>query len=209
VVEWLVCLPLDPRVAGWNLADAIDFLRAIRIRSIPSFGWEVKPEAPCRKILRHVKITCNWERNAYKAKFSLHSSIPCTCSHMTAGRIARGALVDESGVFTCRYHLALFLHAYISAGGRAVGSLVAAVQKISLTPSDMINQIIVQVRKPCWYLNRLRLIKVFHVFVYEYWYNTLKLITTMYFQILTYLPRMISFEFKILLPQSFGHRCNS
>jgi hypothetical protein len=31
------------------------FLRAIKIRSTPSFGWEVKPEVPCRKMLRHVK----------------------------------------------------------------------------------------------------------------------------------------------------------
>jgi hypothetical protein len=30
------------------------FLRAIKIRSISSFGWEVKPEAPWRKILRDV-----------------------------------------------------------------------------------------------------------------------------------------------------------
>jgi hypothetical protein len=31
------------------------FLRAIKIRRTPSFGCEVKPEVPCRKILRHVK----------------------------------------------------------------------------------------------------------------------------------------------------------
>jgi hypothetical protein len=31
------------------------FLRAIKIRSTPSFGWYVKPEVPCRKILQHVK----------------------------------------------------------------------------------------------------------------------------------------------------------
>jgi len=29
--------------------------KGIKIRSTPSFGWEVKPEVPCRKILRHVK----------------------------------------------------------------------------------------------------------------------------------------------------------
>jgi hypothetical protein len=33
------------------------FLRSIEIRSIPSFGWEVKPEVPCRKILWYVKRT--------------------------------------------------------------------------------------------------------------------------------------------------------
>jgi hypothetical protein len=31
------------------------FLRVINIRSTPSFGWEVRPEVPCRKILQHIK----------------------------------------------------------------------------------------------------------------------------------------------------------
>jgi hypothetical protein len=31
------------------------FLRAIKIRSTPFFGWEIKPEVPCRTILGHVK----------------------------------------------------------------------------------------------------------------------------------------------------------
>jgi hypothetical protein len=30
-------------------------LRVIKIRSTPSFGWEVNQEVPCLKILRHVK----------------------------------------------------------------------------------------------------------------------------------------------------------
>jgi hypothetical protein len=29
---------------------------AIKIRSTPSFGWEVKPEVSCRNVLRHVKV---------------------------------------------------------------------------------------------------------------------------------------------------------
>jgi hypothetical protein len=33
------------------------FLMAIKIRSKPSFLWEVKPEAPCLKILWACKIT--------------------------------------------------------------------------------------------------------------------------------------------------------
>jgi hypothetical protein len=40
---------------GLKLGRGVRFLRAIKIRSTPFFGWEVKPEAPCRKILRHVK----------------------------------------------------------------------------------------------------------------------------------------------------------
>jgi hypothetical protein len=31
------------------------FLSVIKIHSTPSFGWEVKPEVSCRKILWHVK----------------------------------------------------------------------------------------------------------------------------------------------------------
>jgi hypothetical protein len=40
---------------GFKPCQGDGFLRAIKICSTPSFGWEVKPEAPCRKILRHVK----------------------------------------------------------------------------------------------------------------------------------------------------------
>jgi hypothetical protein len=34
------------------------FLMAIKICSTPSFGWEVKPKAPCHEILQHVKEPC-------------------------------------------------------------------------------------------------------------------------------------------------------
>jgi hypothetical protein len=39
------------------------FLRAIKISSTPSFGWEVKPDVPCRKILRHVKDLLKSQEN--------------------------------------------------------------------------------------------------------------------------------------------------
>jgi hypothetical protein len=48
-------LASGPRGRGFELGLVDGFLRAITIRSTPSFGWEVKPEVPCRKILRHVK----------------------------------------------------------------------------------------------------------------------------------------------------------
>jgi hypothetical protein len=35
---------------GFEPGQGDGFLRAIKIRSMPSFGWEVKPEVPCRKI---------------------------------------------------------------------------------------------------------------------------------------------------------------
>jgi hypothetical protein len=42
---------------GYKVCPAKDdgFLRAIKVRSTTSFGQEVKPAVPCRKILRHVK----------------------------------------------------------------------------------------------------------------------------------------------------------
>jgi hypothetical protein len=39
------------------------FLRTIKIRSTPSFGWEVKPKVPCLKILGHVKDPLIYQRN--------------------------------------------------------------------------------------------------------------------------------------------------
>jgi hypothetical protein len=43
-------LSLDPRFADSNPADGDGLLRAMIIRSTPSFGGEVKLSAPCRKI---------------------------------------------------------------------------------------------------------------------------------------------------------------
>jgi hypothetical protein len=48
-------LATGPYVADSNPAKVMGFLRAIQIGSTPSFGWEVKPGVPCRKISRHVK----------------------------------------------------------------------------------------------------------------------------------------------------------
>jgi hypothetical protein len=40
---------------GFESGQGYGFLRAIKISSTPSFGWGVKPEVPCSKILQHVK----------------------------------------------------------------------------------------------------------------------------------------------------------
>jgi hypothetical protein len=47
-------LAIEPNVHEFKLGRDEGFLRTIKIRSTPSFGGEVKPLAPCRKILRHV-----------------------------------------------------------------------------------------------------------------------------------------------------------
>jgi hypothetical protein len=47
-----------PKGRGFKPSRGDGFLRAINFRSTHSFGWEVKPEALCPKILRHVKEPC-------------------------------------------------------------------------------------------------------------------------------------------------------
>jgi hypothetical protein len=48
-------LATGPKGRGFKLGRG-DVILATKIRSTPFFGWEVKPEVPCRKILRHVKV---------------------------------------------------------------------------------------------------------------------------------------------------------
>jgi hypothetical protein len=66
VAYWLACLTLDPRFAGVNPTESDGFLRlrAIKIRSTPSFGGEVKQSAPRRKIERNVKNPSKYERDS-------------------------------------------------------------------------------------------------------------------------------------------------
>jgi hypothetical protein len=51
-------LATGPKGRGFKPGRGDGFLRVIKILRTYSFGWEVKPEAPCRKILRHVKEPC-------------------------------------------------------------------------------------------------------------------------------------------------------
>jgi hypothetical protein len=58
-----------PKGGGFEPGKGNGFLRAI-----PSFGWEVKPEIPCRKILRHVKELLESHGDG-QTKFLFHSPI--------------------------------------------------------------------------------------------------------------------------------------
>jgi hypothetical protein len=53
------------KVRGFKPGGSDGVLRTIKICSTPFFGREVKPEAPCRKILRHIKITCKYEQKYF------------------------------------------------------------------------------------------------------------------------------------------------
>jgi hypothetical protein len=55
-------LAIGPKVRGFRPGRGDGILRAIKIRSTLSFGGEVKPSAPGRKILQHVKELYEYER---------------------------------------------------------------------------------------------------------------------------------------------------
>jgi hypothetical protein len=48
-------LSTGPKYRRLEFGQGDGFLRTIKIRSTPSFGWAVKLEVPRLKILRHVK----------------------------------------------------------------------------------------------------------------------------------------------------------
>jgi hypothetical protein len=80
---------IQTKVCGFKPGRGYGFLRVIQICYVPSFGGEVKPEAPCCKVLRHVKVNCKYERNLSKDKFSFLSPVSTAWYQMTAGRITR------------------------------------------------------------------------------------------------------------------------
>jgi hypothetical protein len=103
-------LATEPKGCGFEPDQGNGFLRAITIRSTPSFGWEVKLEVPCHKILRHVKDLLKFHGNT-STKFSFPSpTLPLTPemsriaepSGSTGG--CQSALVDKLEVSLSQYH---------------------------------------------------------------------------------------------------------
>jgi hypothetical protein len=81
-------LATGPKGLGFKPGRDDGILRAIKIRSTHSFACEVKPQAPCRKILRHVKDLLRYFRYWY-AKFSLLRPFLLLAPDVSAGRTAR------------------------------------------------------------------------------------------------------------------------
>jgi hypothetical protein len=87
-------LVTGPKVCGFEPGQGDGFLRAIKIRITPSFGWEVKPEVTC-KILRHMGMD----------RLNSHFLRPSpNCSRDVSGD-GQSALVDKLGFSPSRYHL--------------------------------------------------------------------------------------------------------
>jgi hypothetical protein len=59
-------LAIESKVRGFKSGYDDGFLMAIKFLSTPSFGGEVKPSAPCRKISRYVKITLEYEQRYFE-----------------------------------------------------------------------------------------------------------------------------------------------
>jgi hypothetical protein len=64
---------------GSNPADGDGLLRAINIRSRTFFGREVKPSAPGRKILRHVKDSYTCDERYFVGKIHGYFSPSSSC----------------------------------------------------------------------------------------------------------------------------------
>jgi hypothetical protein len=72
-------LATGPKGRGFKPGRVDGFFKAIKIRSTPSFQWDVKPEVPCRKILWHVKGPLTYQRYGI-GEILIPSSIPPTRS---------------------------------------------------------------------------------------------------------------------------------
>jgi hypothetical protein len=80
----LSMLSLGPKVRGFRLRRGDGYLRAIKIRSTPSFEEEVNPEVPYRKILRRVKVSYKNEQKYYASQdLSFPSPVPPACYQIT------------------------------------------------------------------------------------------------------------------------------
>jgi hypothetical protein len=68
-------LATGPKGRAFKSSQDDGRIRAIKIRSTPSFGSEVKLEVPCPKILRHVRDPLTYQRYSIH-KILIPSSVP-------------------------------------------------------------------------------------------------------------------------------------
>jgi hypothetical protein len=93
----------------------------------------VKPSAPCRKILQHIKDPCRvWQRLFVRQNSFAFPVPPALLQASFAGRIARD-LWWTNQEFPLSNHSTMVLDIHISSGGWTIGPLVAAVQRHGLT----------------------------------------------------------------------------
>jgi hypothetical protein len=101
-----------PKGCGVEPGQGDGFLRATKIHSTSSFGWEGKPEVPCRKILHHVKdlLKSNRLNSHFLLPLAPDMSRMAGLPDSTGG--CQSALVDKLGVSLSHYHHAMVHMAY-------------------------------------------------------------------------------------------------
>jgi hypothetical protein len=63
----VIVLVTEPKVFGFKPGQERLIFKGGKTHSTPTFGGEVKPEFPCRKVLLHVKVT-SMNRNTSQGK---------------------------------------------------------------------------------------------------------------------------------------------
>jgi hypothetical protein len=64
-----IVLTIGPKISRFKPSGKRCIFKGVKIRSTTSFGVEVKPSAPCRNILRHVKDPLRYDRDTDKRPF--------------------------------------------------------------------------------------------------------------------------------------------
>jgi hypothetical protein len=89
---------LNLSFAGSNPAEGDGFLNSVKFRSSLSFGGEVKPSVPCRKVLRLAKITSKYEQRYFEVQINyLRQVPPDLLVDYSAGKISRGLWWTNQG----------------------------------------------------------------------------------------------------------------
>jgi hypothetical protein len=128
-------LATGPKNSGFEPRQGDVLLSAIKIRSTPSFGWEVKPEVLCHKILQHVKDPLRYF-GYEKARFSLLRPFLLLAPDISAGRTSREFWWTSQELCPAGIIITMAYDGHISPGGRTVGPLVAAVLRHCLAKSQ-------------------------------------------------------------------------
>jgi hypothetical protein len=94
-------LVIGPKVRAFEPCRGDGFLKALKIRCTPSFGGDVKLEAPCRNILWHINEMYEVRKRYFVDKIrNFLRPYPPDLLLDDWWQDCQRALVDESGIFS-------------------------------------------------------------------------------------------------------------
>jgi hypothetical protein len=71
----VIVLITGPKISRFKPSGERCIFKGVKIRSTSSFGGEVKPSAPCRNILRHVKDPFRYDRDTDRQNYAAISRL--------------------------------------------------------------------------------------------------------------------------------------